>query len=135
MVKGDNPLTGPFCIQGAAPGDTLAVKILDLQLDSDQVWGLSHPGLALSVPPTTRPCHERRRLLSARRLPCVFAFTGLIAWMHSGYGLADLDSYELLSKGAKIFDQEETPASEKAMIPTRPSGHPERGEKIRFGSD
>jgi hypothetical protein len=31
----------------AAPDDTLAVKILDLQLDSDQVWGLSHPGLAL----------------------------------------------------------------------------------------
>src|SRR5271165_1002591 len=28
MVQGDNPLTGPFYIDGAEPGDTLAVKIL-----------------------------------------------------------------------------------------------------------
>ena len=39
MVKGDNPLTGPFYIEGAAPGDTLAVKILDLQVDGDQGVG------------------------------------------------------------------------------------------------
>jgi amidase len=31
MVKGDNPLTGPFYVDGAQPGDTLAVKILDLE--------------------------------------------------------------------------------------------------------
>ena len=31
MVKGDNPLTGPFYVEGAEPGDTLAVKILDLK--------------------------------------------------------------------------------------------------------
>jgi acetamidase/formamidase len=30
------------------------------------------------------------------------AFTELIAWIHSDYGLSDLDSYELLSKVAKI---------------------------------
>src|SRR5438105_7697 len=29
MVKGDNPLAGPFYVEGAEPGDTLAVKILD----------------------------------------------------------------------------------------------------------
>jgi acetamidase/formamidase len=28
MVKGDNPLTGPFFVEGAEPGDTLVVKIL-----------------------------------------------------------------------------------------------------------
>jgi hypothetical protein len=39
MVKGDNPLTGPFSIEGAEPGDTLAVKILDLQVDGDQGVG------------------------------------------------------------------------------------------------
>ncbi|MGA8152800.1 MAG: acetamidase/formamidase family protein [Terriglobales bacterium] len=39
MVKGDNPLTGPFYVEGAEPGDTLAVKILDLQVDSDQGIG------------------------------------------------------------------------------------------------
>ena len=39
MVKGDNPLTGPFYIEGAEPGDTLVVKILDLQVDSNQGVG------------------------------------------------------------------------------------------------
>src|SRR5882672_7192137 len=44
MVKGDNPLTGPFYVEGAEPGDTLAVKILDLQVDSDQGVGAFGPG-------------------------------------------------------------------------------------------
>src|SRR6202043_1663867 len=44
MVKGDNPLTGPFYIEGAEPGDTLAVKILDLQVDGDQGVGAFAPG-------------------------------------------------------------------------------------------
>src|SRR5215470_16346553 len=35
MAKGDNPLAGPFYVEGAEPGDTLAVKILDLQVDGD----------------------------------------------------------------------------------------------------
>ncbi|HEY7790674.1 MAG TPA: acetamidase/formamidase family protein [Vicinamibacterales bacterium] len=43
-VKGDNPLTGPFYIDGAEPGDTLAVKILDLQVDSNQGVGALAPG-------------------------------------------------------------------------------------------
>jgi len=44
MAKGDNPLTGPFYIEGAQPGDTLAVKILDLQVDGDQGVGAFAPG-------------------------------------------------------------------------------------------
>src|SRR6195256_5056082 len=44
LVKGDNPLTGPFYIEGAEPGDTLAVKILDLQVDGDQGLGAFAPG-------------------------------------------------------------------------------------------
>ena len=44
MVKGDNPLTGPFFVDGAQPGDTLAVKILDLQVDSNQGIGAFAPG-------------------------------------------------------------------------------------------
>jgi amidase len=44
MSKGDNPLTGPFYIEGAEPGDTLAVKILDLQVDGDQGIGAFAPG-------------------------------------------------------------------------------------------
>ncbi len=44
MVKGDNPLTGPFYIDGAQPGDTLAVKFLDLQVDGNQGVGNLAPG-------------------------------------------------------------------------------------------
>jgi amidase len=44
LVKGDNPLTGPFFIDGAEPGDTLIVRILDLQVDGDQGLGALGPG-------------------------------------------------------------------------------------------
>jgi len=44
MVKGDNPLTGPFYIEGAEPGDTLAVKVLGLEVDGDQGVGSLVPG-------------------------------------------------------------------------------------------
>lgn len=44
MAPGDNPLTGPFFIEGAEPGDTLAVKILDLQVNGDQGVGALGPG-------------------------------------------------------------------------------------------
>jgi hypothetical protein len=44
MVKGDNPLSGPFFVEGAEPGDTLAVKILDLEVDGDTGVGAFAPG-------------------------------------------------------------------------------------------
>ncbi|HEV2389025.1 MAG TPA: acetamidase/formamidase family protein [Candidatus Acidoferrales bacterium] len=44
LVKGDNPLTGPFYVEGAQPGDTLAVRILDLQVDGNQGVGALAPG-------------------------------------------------------------------------------------------
>ena len=44
MVKGDNPLTGPFYVEGAEPGDTLVVKILNIEVDSDQGVGALAPG-------------------------------------------------------------------------------------------
>ena len=43
-VKGDNPLTGPFFVEGAEPGDTLVVKILELTVDSNQGVGALAPG-------------------------------------------------------------------------------------------
>jgi acetamidase/formamidase len=43
-VKGDNPLTGPFYVEGAQPGDTLVVRILDLQVDGSQGVGAFAPG-------------------------------------------------------------------------------------------
>ncbi len=50
MVKGDNPLTGPFYIESAEPGDTLVVKILDLQVDSNQGIGGLAPGFGALNP-------------------------------------------------------------------------------------
>ncbi len=44
MAKGDNPLAGPFYVDGAEPGDTLAVKILDLQVDGEYGVGAFSPG-------------------------------------------------------------------------------------------
>ncbi|MGC2108289.1 MAG: acetamidase/formamidase family protein [Candidatus Korobacteraceae bacterium] len=44
MVKMDNPLSGPFYVEGAEPGDTLAVKFLDLTVDGDQGVGTYSPG-------------------------------------------------------------------------------------------
>ena len=44
LVKGDNPLTGPFYIDGAEPGDTLVVKILSLEVPSNQGIGAFAPG-------------------------------------------------------------------------------------------
>lgn len=44
LVKGDNPLTGPFYVEGAEPGDALAVRILDLKVDGPQGVGGLAPG-------------------------------------------------------------------------------------------
>jgi acetamidase/formamidase len=44
LAKGDNPLTGPFFIERAEPGDTLVVHILDLQVDGNQGLGAFAPG-------------------------------------------------------------------------------------------
>lgn len=55
MAKGDNPLTGPFYIEGAEPGDTLAVKILDLQVDGDQGIGAFAPGFGAINPTNYTP--------------------------------------------------------------------------------
>ncbi len=64
MAKGDNPLTGPFYVEGAEPGDTLAVKILDLQVDGEYGVGAFSPGFgALNethyTPMLDKPLPER----------------------------------------------------------------------------
>ena len=61
MAKGDNPLAGPFYIEGAEPGDTLAVKILDLQVDGDYGVGAFSPGLDRLTRRSTRQCWRSRR--------------------------------------------------------------------------
>lgn len=44
LVKGDNPLTGPFYIDGSEPGDTLVVHILELKVEGKQGIGAFAPG-------------------------------------------------------------------------------------------
>jgi len=38
-VKGFNPLTGPFYVEGAEPGDTLSVKFLSVEVDGNEGFG------------------------------------------------------------------------------------------------
>jgi len=64
LVKGDNPLTGPFYIEGAEPGDTLAVQFLAMDVTSAQGVGAFAPGFgALSTtnytPMVNPPLPER----------------------------------------------------------------------------
>jgi len=55
MAPGDNPLTGPFFVEEAEPGDTLAVKILDLQVNGDQGVGALAPGFGAINPTNYTP--------------------------------------------------------------------------------
>ena len=55
LVKGDNPLTGPFRIDGAEPGDTLVVKILDLEVDGRQGVGALVAGFGALNPTSYTP--------------------------------------------------------------------------------
>jgi amidase len=62
LVKGDNPLTGPFYIEGAEPGDTLVVHILDLQIDSNQGIGAFSPGFGAANATHYTPVLETKAL-------------------------------------------------------------------------
>jgi amidase len=44
LVKGDNPLTGPFFVEGAEPGDTIAVDFMALEVNSARGVGAFAPG-------------------------------------------------------------------------------------------
>ena len=59
MVKGDNPLTGPFAVAGAEPGDTLAVRVLELTVDSDRGVGALAPGFGALNTTTYTPMLNR----------------------------------------------------------------------------
>ena len=55
LVKGDNPLTGPFYVDGAEPGDTLVVRVLDLEVDGTQGVGALAPGFGTLNPTNYTP--------------------------------------------------------------------------------
>ena len=62
LVKIENPLTGPFFIDGAEPGDTLVVHILDLQVDSKQGVGTFGPGFGAANATHYTPMLEKEPL-------------------------------------------------------------------------
>src|SRR5258707_12617369 len=62
LIKIDNPLTGPFFIDGAEPGDTLVVHILDLQVDSKQGGGAFSPGFGAANATHYTPLLETKPL-------------------------------------------------------------------------
>ncbi len=70
--RGPNPLTGPFHIEGAGPRFENGDSIMAVGI--------------------YRPLDDSLRI----------AFTQLVQWMHSDYGLSEMDAYELLSKVAEI---------------------------------
>jgi acetamidase/formamidase len=59
LVKGDNPLSGPFYVEGAEAGDVLAVEILDLQIDSNQGVGSLDPAFGALNPTSYTPMLNR----------------------------------------------------------------------------
>ena len=62
LVKGDNPLTGPFYVDGAEPGDTLVIRILDLQIDGKQGVGTFSPGFGAANATHYTPMLETKPL-------------------------------------------------------------------------
>jgi amidase len=44
LARGSNLLTGPFFIEGAEPGDTLAIEFLELRVNGTEGWGEIFPG-------------------------------------------------------------------------------------------
>jgi acetamidase/formamidase len=62
LIKIDNPLTGPFFIDGAEPGDTLVVHILDLQVDGKQGVGTFSPGFGAANSTRYTPMLEKEPL-------------------------------------------------------------------------
>ena len=70
LIKIDNPLTGPFFIDGAEPGDTLVVHILDLRVDSKQGVGTFAPGFGAANATHYSPMLETKPLPERASLSC-----------------------------------------------------------------
>jgi len=61
-IKIDNPLTGPFYVDGAEPGDTLVIHILDLQVDGKQGVGTFSAGFGAANSTHYTPMLEKEPL-------------------------------------------------------------------------
>lgn len=59
FIKGDNPLTGPFYIEGAEPGDAIAIQFLNLDVEGSQgIGGLGPAFGALNQTAYTAMLHQ-----------------------------------------------------------------------------
>jgi acetamidase/formamidase len=72
-----NPVTGPIFVEGAKPGDTLVVEILQLDVDT-WGWTANIPGFGLLADRFTEPVLHTSRiaggtidLFTGMRIPCV----------------------------------------------------------------
>ena len=61
-IKIDNPLTGPFFIDGAEPGDTLVIHVLDLEVDGKRGVGTFGPGFGAANSTHYTPMLEKEPL-------------------------------------------------------------------------
>jgi amidase len=59
MAKGDNPLTGPFFIEGAEAGDTIAIDFISLEVNGSQGVGATAPGFGALNPTNYTPMINR----------------------------------------------------------------------------
>lgn len=64
-AKGGNPLTGPFFIEGAMPGDVLAVRLLDVSLNRDYAY-TSETFVSRSMPSEIMSSFKKSRLVKWR---------------------------------------------------------------------
>jgi acetamidase/formamidase len=76
----ENPLTGPFFIEGAEPGDTLVVRILDLQVDGTQGVGMFGPGFGAANATHYTPMLEKEPLPERAWYYPIDARTGMITF-------------------------------------------------------
>ena len=72
QILGPHILTGPVHIKGAEPGDTLEVRILDIELTTDWGWNIIRPlrgALPEDFPHLSRRVIPIDRQANAARLP------------------------------------------------------------------
>lgn len=86
-----NPVTGPVYVEGAEPGDTLAVTIHDIEL-ADQGWSIYIPGAGALTGPMGDQMFVRRIPVLDRRAQLTSRLSCPIAPMLGCVGLAPADT-------------------------------------------
>src|SRR5258706_4927092 len=74
-VVGPNPLTGPFFVEGAEPGDTLAVRFLSIDPNAKEGFGGAGPGFGALNSSHYTPMRGESIPTKSRRYPIDAAAT------------------------------------------------------------